>query len=158
MKVRMKRATRILGLAVLGLCFVGLSMSQANKSKKGREFSNKDVQGNYGFSLNGDAVAGPIVGPIAGVGQISADGDGNATAVRTLNVGGVVVLRQTAEGTIHVNPDGTGTSTFLVKTIDPTGFPDAVETFDFVIVDKGKELKFIGTTLGVVARGVSRRQ
>ena len=36
--------------------------------------------------------------------------------------------------------------------------PDAVETFDFVIADKGKELQFIGTTLGSVVRGVSIKQ
>lgn len=120
MKVRMKRATLILGFAVLGLCFVGLNVSHAGKGKD-KEFSDKDLKGDYGFSLSGEAVSGPIVGPIAGVGQISFDGKGNAVAVRTLNVGGVVVLRQTGTGTTHVNPDGTGTAVFSIVTVEPAG-------------------------------------
>lgn len=153
--MKTKRAMLIAGLVAIGVSLGGLTTSQADK---GRKFSNKDLRGDYGFVLDGEAVAGPIVGPVAGVGSLTNDKNGNSRGVRTLSVAGVVVLRQTAAGTVDVNPDGTGTAEYVVTTVDPMGFPDAVETFDFVLVDGGKELHFVSTTPGVVARGVSKRQ
>jgi len=145
-----KRLFSIFVLLLLALPLAGLS-----DSKAGRPFSDKDLRGSYGFSWDGQLLAGPFIGPVAAVGIITADGRGNITAVRTLNVTGTLVLQQTAVGTYQVNPDGTGTAEFTITTVSPSGFPDTQETFSSVINRRGDNVPFIATGAGVVAQGIA---
>lgn len=145
--------------AVLALCGVMLIAPQPAEARQGGDFNNWDLRGSYSFSFDGSLMdpAGPF--PLSATGRIDFNGLGMVPgAVRTLNVGGQV-FRQTAEGDYTVNPDGTGSAVFTVKTVEPPGaLPDMVETFEFVISDNGRLLQFISTTPGVVARGRVERQ
>ncbi len=133
------------------------------------QFSQASVQGPYGFSFDGFATfpsaAGPIQVPISAVGHMIADGQGNVTqATRTLNLGGAVILEQTATGTYQVQPDGTGTASFVVTLAAsptilfeppfPLALPPAtLETFSFVIDATTKEIEFMGISIQDVASG-----
>lgn len=116
-------------------------------------FSVKDVRGNYGFSFQGQIVD---VGPVGAVGRITADGDGNVTeAVRTISINGVPVT-ETFTCTITVDPDGTGSAVCPLDNPIPGSPP--VETFDFVLEDKARAFRIVGTTPGIVVVGSGREQ
>ncbi len=116
-------------------------------------FSVQDLRGNYGFSFQGQIVG---FGPVAAVGSMSADGEGNITeAVRTISINGVHVT-ETFTCTLTVNPDGTGSAVCPLDNPAP-GAP-AVETFDFVLEDKARAFRIVGTTPGIVVVGSGREQ
>jgi hypothetical protein len=122
-----------------------------------KKFSEKDLNGPTGVSLDGTVtmmINGTSVAvSVSAVGLVNWDGNGGApSASRTFNFGGSVILKQTAEGTYQVNPDGTGTARFVVTTQEAIGSPPpgvqlpgvAIETFSFVLLGQN-ELLFIGT-------------
>ncbi len=92
-----------------------------------------------------------------------------------MNFGGVV-LEQDSEGSYEVRPDGTGTATIEVTTVDqigepPPGFdlPSAtIETFSFVLTNRAGGIPFIGRNIleadseepvgAVTIRGEAHRQ
>jgi hypothetical protein len=133
------------------------------------QFDNATLQGPYGFTFDGSVTlpsdAGPISVPVTALGHMTADGQGNVTqATRTLNLGGAVILEQTATGTYQVHPDGTGTSSFVVSLAAPPTilfeppFPLALpattlETFSFVIDGATREIEFMGMSIQDVASG-----
>ena len=133
------------------------------------QFTEATLQGPYGFSFDGFATfpseTGPIQVPISAVGQMIADGQGNVTqATRTLNLGGAVILQQTAQGTYQVHPDGTGTASFVVTlATSPTILfeppfalalpPVTLETFSFVIDAATKEIELMGMSIQDPASG-----
>ncbi len=124
-------------------------------------FSERDVQGPYGFAFDGFVgTTGTSPGaPVASVGRFTSDGRGNLEdGVRTLVVGGTAVP-QTFKCTYSVNGDGTGHADCVITPQTP---PD--EHFDFVVVSKGDEAYFtavpatvpgVGTT---TIRGQAKRQ
>ena len=145
------------------------------------EFSNADIRGPYGFSFDGFVTltlpnGSPISVPVSAVGQLTLDGAGEATGTRTLNLGGFVVLEQESSGTYAVQPNGTVTSAFEVRTVKAMGSPPpgvdlpatTLETFSAVINQPLEEIQFIATGIlnpetqaplaAVTARGVARRQ
>ena len=107
----------------------------------------------YGFSASGTILppALPAPTPAVAVGVMTFDGDGNCTIADTINIGGTVAVRGATPGTYTVEPDGTGT---ILVTFpgDPGPTP-----LSFVIVENGRELRFVRTDLGV-AEGVAKRQ
>ena len=116
-------------------------------------FSVKDVRGDYGFSFQGQIIG---VGPVAAVGALSADGKGNVTeAVRTISINGVP-LTETFTCTLTVNANGTGTAVCPLDNPAP-GFPP-VETFSFVLEEKGRAFRLVGTTPGIVVVGSGQQQ
>lgn len=118
-----------------------------------KSFSESDVKGRYGFSFQGEVLG---VAPVAATGTMVADGKGSITdAVRTINVGGVPTT-ETFSCTLTVNANGTGSAVCPLDDPAP-GFPP-VETFDFVLEDKGKAFRFVGTTPGIVVLGSGARQ
>lgn len=130
-------------------CILFVSFSQAGD----KGYTLADVKGNYGFSFNGQIVG---YAPIAAAGIITADGEGNIpTAVRTISVGGIVNT-QTFSCTYTINPNGLGSASCPLDDPIP-GFPE-IETFDFVMEDKGKAFRIVGTTPGVVIVGSGKRQ
>lgn len=130
------------------------TLGSSAQAKQVKKFGEADLKGSYGFSFYGEAVEGPVIGPLASVGQFEADGEGNVTAaVRVLNLGGTV-LEQTGAGTYQVNADGTGS---VVLVFSRGGVPDSEETFSFVLFGNGSHVRFISTTEGVVSRGLARR-
>src|SRR5881628_1516602 len=105
------------------------------------------------FQLPGEVVMYRTLCAVASILAIVclvADGDGSITdGVRTLVAGGAAI-RQTFTCSYTVNPDGTGSARCTVIT---EGFPNSVETFDFVIVERKKEAFFTSTTAGSTIRG-----
>lgn len=140
---------RYLRFLFYAFCILFVSFSQADDNG----YTLADVKGNYGFSFNGQIVG---YAPIAAAGVITADGKGNIPkAVRTISVGGMINT-QTFSCTYTINPNGTG-SAFCPLDAPITGFPN-VETFDFVMQDKGKAFRIVGTTPGVAIVGTGKRQ
>lgn len=146
-----KQLLVILALSLLAVPFVGSSDAQGNRS-----CSDKDFRGGYGFSFDGHFLAGPgVTLPVAAVGILNADGQGNVTAVRTLNLNGQV-FEQTAVGTYETNPNCTGTSVFEIFT---AGLPGStVETFTSNLNRKSGNIQFMGTDETVVAQGTAWQQ
>ncbi len=147
----MKNAIRIIvGSSCCALALSFLLGASAPKAPPG--FSVHDLHGRYAFVISGQVTQGPIQGALAAVGYIEADGHGNFPfATRTLTVGGTLVVQNdTATGTYTVNPDGTGTATFLATSGGPP------QTFDFVITNS-HDFFAVATSPGVVASGPAQR-
>ena len=136
----------LLSLLTMGIVLVAPGLgATANDG-----FTNADVRGPYGFSLEGTIIT---VGPVAAVGFFVADGNGNLTdGVRTISVNGSV-LHQTFTCVYTVNPRGTGSAECTILS-GGTG----TESFDFVLTDKRREVPFVATNAGFVVRGVSVKQ
>jgi hypothetical protein len=106
------------------------------------------------FSQKGTGVIiapAALAGPMANVGTLTFDGNGNVTGavVNSLN-GNIVPATET--GTYTVNPDCTGTYTVQISPLGITG-----NAF-FVIDEGGNEIQIITTDPGVVITCVARRQ
>src|SRR5438094_273709 len=146
-EIPMKRLLR----SLLTLGIVGVASAPGATANDG--FTNADVRGPYGFSLDGTIVSGTTAVPVAAVGVFEADGNGSLPdGVRTLSAGGVV-RHQTFTCTYTVNPNGTGSAVCTILT-GGTG----TESFDFVLTDKRREVPFVATNPGFVVRGVSVKQ
>ena len=157
---------------VLALFFVVGLATNTTQAFSGKGFSERDVKGEYGVAFDGTLTpVGENTGPqpVASVGQLNADGKGNADFVRTLNIGGLI-LEQTGIGTYTVEPNGIGTAEFDVTLVFPEGaFPNTIETFRFVVINN-KKILFIGLTIERIEgnmtfpvgngaiRGVARKQ
>ena len=130
-----------------------LLLSPISVAFAAKGFSEKDVRGSYAFSFEGEIVG---VGPVAATGMMRSDGQGNIPeAVRTISVNGVPQT-ETFTCTLEVNPNGTGSAVCPLDAPAP-GFP-AIETFDFVLEDKGRSFRFVGTTPGIVILGSGLQQ
>lgn len=123
------------------------------KANADKVFSEKSVRGSYGFSFQGEIIG---VGPVAAIGVLESDGNGNIDpASRTININGVPI-QQTFTCTYFVYPEGTGSAVCPLD--DPPPGAPAVETFDFVLVNKAKGFQFAGTTPGIVVLGTGTKQ
>lgn len=153
---RLRLAVLVCG--VITSFIVGLINSNAGtiddvQRDKGRTFRDSDVEGPYAFSFDGTVIG---AGPVAATGVVVADGKGNITSgVRTLNINGAVV-QQTFTCTYSVNPDGTGSAVCPLDTA-LLGAPD-VETFDFVLEDRARAFRLLGTTAGITVLGSGAKQ
>lgn len=146
----MKKLATVRGALVASAGLIFTSTSWSAVAAPG--FDVGDLKGRCAFVIAGEATAGPVTGPLAATGIIEADGHGNFPfATRTITVGGkLIVQNDTPTCTYVVNPDGTGTATFI-PTVGPT------QSFDFAIVDRD-EFHAVATTLGVVASGPAKRR
>jgi len=102
------------------------------------------LHGRYGLTFSGygtnGAVPAPITAfiPVAGVGLVTFDGNGNLSASETVSVGGLISLVN-VPGTYTVNSDCTGT--FITT-------PNA--HLNLVILRKGREIQAVNTVPGNV--------
>ena len=101
--------------------------------------------------MSGSIVAGGPIGLVADVGVLTFDGLGNVTQSDTVSLNGVIGERRSA-GQYFVEPDCTGDMTLVLPP------PAGVATSHFVIVDQGKEIRFIVTGPGRVLTTVAKRQ
>lgn len=149
----MQRIARSCSQMFLLICAMVVILGAALHAKQAKKFTQGDLIGSYGFSFDGEVVEGPDIGPLAAVGRFEADGEGNLSGVRTLNLNGIIA-EQTAVGAYEVNGDGTGYAFFVIST---PGLPDSEEAFRFVLSGSGSGLQFISASPGVVTRGVATR-
>ena len=118
----------------------------------GRTFTLASVSGNYGFSLQGEVNGMPI----AASGRITADTNGKVTeGARTISINGVI-YKQTF--TCSFSLDNTGVGSAVCPIDNPiAGFPEE-ETFDFVVVNNGKQYRQVSTTPGTTIIGIGIKQ
>ena len=143
--------------AILRILFLSvLLIGQASivpGAHAGSEFTDESIEGVWGFSAAGTIVppALPAATPAVAVGTMTFDGDQGCSISDTINIGGNVMYRTSAQCTYAVNADGTGSiSAFFAGDPGPT-------PLDFVIVNDEEELRFIRSDLGI-ASGVAKLQ
>lgn len=113
--------------------------------------SETTIAGRYGFISSGSAgpptLAADAKGPLTGVGTVNFEPQGAFTLVTTRSVNGKLDEKpQVLTGTYKVNTDCTLALSFVV------GF-----TFRAIIVDGGKEIRFIETDPGTAFIVVAKR-
>ena len=113
--------------------------------------SVQKLKGSYGFTTTGSIVAAGPVGLIAGVGVLTFDGSGGVTQAETVSLNGAIVERISL-GDYSVGRDCTGD---MSVTLPP---PAGASTSHFVVVDDGKEMRFIVTGAGRVLTTVAKKQ
>lgn len=130
------------------LCLLAVSLVLAATSAAfaDREFSNADLRGAYGWSLEGTAFGTSL----DVVRQFTADGQGTFSAEGIVNFG-TGGVPHTLVCSYSVKPNGIGTATCKSPEL-------GAERFAFVLIDEGREARFISTTPGVIIKGVARRQ
>lgn len=120
-------------------------------------FSEKSIKGHYGYSGGTGFVVPPAVPdniPIIGLGTVYFDGEGSCQVTSLVNfAGNVLGPLHSASCYYTVDANGMGTSVAV--------FPDAPfepeSPVHFVIVDKGKEIRFINS--GIIVGGfVAKKQ
>ena len=130
-------------LYLLALTFMLVAMPAAEADRK---FSNADLRGAYGWSLEGTFGTTSL----DAIRQFTADGQGIFSGEGTVNFG-TGGVHHTFVCSYSVKANGTGTATCNV---DPLG----KENFAFVLIDEGRGARFISTTPGVIIHGVARKQ
>jgi hypothetical protein len=108
--------------------------------------TDASLHGSYGYSFDGTVIG---IGPAAGSGVITFDGEGNLSGADTLSLNGTIIPR-TLTGTYAVQANCTGSVTLEVSTGD-------IFHLAFVIVDSRRELRFIQTDAGTVITGAAIR-
>lgn len=120
-----------------------------------RNCSLRSLKGCFGFTVNGTIVAGPLAGaPIVGVALTNYDGAGGLTQVDTISLNGTLITPITGRsstGAYTVNTDCTGSFT-----INPPGLPP-IHT-NFVLVDRGREIRTVVTDPGVAVTSIGKKQ
>ena len=141
----------VAALAILG---IGLMVQAAGADDDGaRVYSNRSIQGKWGFGGNGHGVTFPDTVPAAGVGTMTFDGMGGCMVTSTINVNGTLIGPVMSEECAYtVNPDGTGSSE---ASFGAPEFPDPVQIL-FVIVDRGRELLIINVDLFIAGYSAKR--
>jgi hypothetical protein len=117
------------------------------KVQAAEECSNASLQGSFGVTSTGTIVG---VGPLAAVGVVTFDGQGNHVGFDTISFNGSIA-RMNFGGTYKVNSDCTGSDTENFQ-----GGPTIHR--DFVIVDEGREIRFIVTDSGNAVTAVAKRK
>ena len=141
-------------VAALAIPGIGIMLPAAVADDDGaRVYSNRSIQGKWGFGVNGHGVAVPERAPSVAVGTATFDGMGGCMITLTINVNGTLIGPIPSQScTYTVNPDGTG----LVEVYyGASEFPDPIRGL-FVIVDRGREMIIINENI-FVAGYVAKR-
>ncbi len=144
------------GLSVLTVAVAVAVAGPALADHGGDElaFTDKTIQGKWGFSASGTIVPPALPGPtsVVAVGIMAFDGGGLCVITDTINIGGQSIFSRTSESCAYqVNPDGNGTLSAQFAG-DPGPVP-----LSFTLVNNANKFRFIRTDLGI-ASGVAERQ
>jgi len=143
------KASFVLGLLILlgvGCIFFG---EQARASSD--DCTLKSVKGAFGATFTGTITAGPFPVPYAAVARIVCDGKGGCHAQGTQSINGAILPLVDERATYTVNPDCTGSIA-----VDLVGGEHI--NFNFIIVNRGREIRSIETDDGTVITGNLRQQ
>src|SRR5215467_6272700 len=105
--------------------------------------SNKTLNGSFGFYRAGNT----SVGPLAAVGFITFDGNGNFMATQSISRNGVFTFDSSSSSSYELEPDCTG------KLFTPTGD----EVARLVVVDGGNEVYMLSGTPGSAVYVVAKK-
>jgi hypothetical protein len=108
-----------------------------------RACSNKTLNGSYGSYRTGSTSTGPL----ASLGILFFDGNGNASGSQNISKNGVFTFDNPISGTYEVAPDCT--ARFFTDT--------GVEVARVVIVDGGNEIFLFSETAGNAVYGVGKK-
>jgi hypothetical protein len=111
--------------------------------------SNRTLQGNYGFAIQGVILAGAVTFPLRGVAMTHFDGKGNLTQVDHVLVNGVPPASEWTfeSGPYTVNPDCTGTAQINGNPLGPVNL-------HFVVVRQGREIHTVVEANAVSSVGI----
>ena len=163
MKITTERITRrvILAVSLASLLVTGFALSGGRgivptahgQEKAAKKCSERTVRGTYGFALTGHVQG---VGPIAASGTTTFDGEGYFSITGRINTAtGDPVLEGTFPGTYTVSPDGC-TASATVTT--PGVFSYTELHFEAVILENGREIRYLITNPGIVFAGATVKQ
>lgn len=107
--------------------------------------SNTTLRGTYVMSASGTLGSAQV----AVVAKVVYDGQGNASALETVSVGGSIYKDVSATGAFTVNSDCNGSKTF--------SSPLGVSNYAFVITPDGSRITWIETDAGTTLDGVALR-
>ena len=107
---------------------------------------NATLRGTYVSMSSGTFVG---IGPVAGLGRVTLDGNGNSVNPFTASVNGSIV-RAISTGTYTVNSGCSATLTLSVGNGTPTHY-------DMVVAPDGSNFSWIETDAGTVFSGTARR-
>jgi len=144
---------------VAAMSAVGLTARRSAASDaigEEEEFSNRTVKGHYGFNSSLGWLlppAAPQAVPAAGMGRITFDGDGSCQVTSVANFNGNVVHLASSSCTYSVGPDGMGTAEAVFPGAPVPGPVDVA----LVVVDRGREIRFLNTTF-ILGTFTARRQ
>ena len=128
---------------------LGLAMAMAVSAPRGvtanggddhhRGCSNATLRGDYGFTVDGQILAGPFPGILRAIGVAHYDGDGESTIVDFATINGIPTGAdwRSGTGTYDINADCTGTAQL--------NFTDGSPSLHLrlVVVDSGREVRSI---------------
>jgi hypothetical protein len=111
----------------------------ADNDGRGRGCSEETLRGNYGFSIDGQILAGPRQGLLRAVAMTHFDGEGTLSQVDFATINGIPTGTdwRPATGTYAINPDCTGTAR-----IEFTDGSPALK-LRLVVIDRGDEVRTI---------------
>jgi hypothetical protein len=137
---RFRKSIRLV-IAFVSLSFLGVVPNA--QAKHDNECTQNNLNGAYGYFFTGSAVD---IGPVAAVGLVTFDGEGNVSHKDALNTNGKTI-RRSGNGNYQVNSNCTGS---VAVTGDFGQF-----SFDFMIIpgSSGKEFSLIVTNPGAIQTG-----
>jgi len=106
--------------------------------------SSATAAGTFGFTTTGTLILPTGPAPVAAVGVVSFDRDGNTTGSQDRSVGGAFA-HETITGTLTVNRDCT--ISLLANVYDSSGNLVRTSTIPGVLVDNGKHIRAIFETV-----------
>jgi len=109
--------------------------------------SNATLSGNAGFRVSGLNTSGPV----AAVGQLTADGKGHFTGMETVSSNGTVLTDIPVSGTYAIQANCTGKGTIGPK-------HGTTSHFSFVVLSGGNELPLVLTDTGTAELGSTLTQ
>jgi len=137
--------SRLPASCTLAAALVAMSFALCTQSLRAAPlcpFGNATLHGTY--IVSGTGTVGGV--PIAAVGEITWDGEGNSIATYTASVNGVIHKGVTVTGTYSVRPDCTGSHA------ESDG-----SHYDFVAAPDGNGTTWISTDPGAVVTGTTVR-
>jgi hypothetical protein len=137
--------SRLLAFSALATATLAISFALCTESLQAAPLcplGNATLHGTY--IVSGTGTVGGV--PIAAVGEITWDGEGNSVATYTARLNGVIHKGVTVTGTYIVHPDCTGSHE------ESDG-----SHYDFVVVPDGNRTTWISTDTGAVVSGTTVR-
>ncbi len=147
----MKRSTITQTFAIAAVAALVLGTAPAAKADN-KGCSNATLKGTFAFKGVGFVTAPPaLAGPLAHLGTLTFDGKGALAGTGLENLNGNFQAG-TETGTYTVNPDCTGTFTYLES-------PAGITAHGYFVIEPGfNELQIMETDPGTVVTGIARRQ
>lgn len=102
--------------------------------------SNRTIRGDYGFTVDGQILAGPRPGILRGVTMTRFDGQGGLSQVDFATINGIPISSdwRPATGSYSLNADCTGKAEFTPNDGSPTVH------LRFVVADRGRQIRTAG--------------